>query len=367
MKKALSVLLSLVLLVGSLAVLPTAAKGTSEPVTLYLGGAEAGQGETLWAPIWLGADSHLVNLDMVMEYDTDKLKFSGQEDSVQGDIWKGDVACNEPEVGRLKIAAAKSGNGYTQAGLLMKIAFEVLDTSASSADITFTVPNIAANVDGEDTKTTVRALTGLTVMSPTKTEYQWGETLDTTGLTVTATYDDGTSGPVSGYVLQGGDNLVAGNNTIRVEYLDQAQTFTVHMAPPEEADAEITTKASRLEFVLGEEVDLTGLTVTLTYMDGSTKVVSEGLTAQWDTAATGEVTVTVLYQGQALVTYPVSVFAPGDVNNDGSINSKDARLVLQYAVSATTLTELQVKLAEVNADTSVDSKDARWILQKAVS
>lgn len=57
----------------------------------------------------------------------------------------------------------------------------------------------------------------------------------------------------------------------------------------------------------------------------------------------------------------------GDVNNDGSINSTDASLVLeQYGLLSTgknaTITENQLKAGNVNDDSSVDSSDASAIL-----
>ncbi len=58
---------------------------------------------------------------------------------------------------------------------------------------------------------------------------------------------------------------------------------------------------------------------------------------------------------------------PGDVNGDGSVNSSDARLVLQASVEAVTLTEQEALRADVTGDGAVNSTDARWILQAAVS
>ncbi len=62
-----------------------------------------------------------------------------------------------------------------------------------------------------------------------------------------------------------------------------------------------------------------------------------------------------------------AVVGDGDVNGDGVVDSKDARLVLQYAVEAVDLTEEQQVAANVNGDTVIDSKDAREILKRAVS
>lgn len=56
----------------------------------------------------------------------------------------------------------------------------------------------------------------------------------------------------------------------------------------------------------------------------------------------------------------------GDVNNDGSINSADALLVLQSSVGSKTLTSAQKTAADVTKDSKINSADALKILQYSV-
>ncbi len=58
----------------------------------------------------------------------------------------------------------------------------------------------------------------------------------------------------------------------------------------------------------------------------------------------------------------------GDVNSDGNINSRDAMLILQYAVDPVgySLSQTQLMAADVNNDTEVNSRDALFVLQKSV-
>ena len=56
-------------------------------------------------------------------------------------------------------------------------------------------------------------------------------------------------------------------------------------------------------------------------------------------------------------------FTLGDVNDDGSIDSTDARWALQHYVGLRTLDSTQFLAADVNFDNLVDSSDARMILQ----
>ena len=57
---------------------------------------------------------------------------------------------------------------------------------------------------------------------------------------------------------------------------------------------------------------------------------------------------------------------PGDVNGDGSVNSSDARLILQYTVELAVFSDRMLAAADVNGDSAVNSTDARIVLQQAV-
>ena len=56
----------------------------------------------------------------------------------------------------------------------------------------------------------------------------------------------------------------------------------------------------------------------------------------------------------------------GDVNEDDSIDSSDASLVLQSYVNLIQLTDTQKLAADVNKDSDIDSSDASLILQHYV-
>ena len=53
----------------------------------------------------------------------------------------------------------------------------------------------------------------------------------------------------------------------------------------------------------------------------------------------------------------------GDINRDGSIDSADAQLALQYSVGNTTLTDLGRRAADVNEDGVIDASDSLLINQ----
>ena len=55
---------------------------------------------------------------------------------------------------------------------------------------------------------------------PTKTEYMVGEDFDPTGMVVTAVYEDGTSEPITNYIIFRGDKLVQGQADVTIQYDD---------------------------------------------------------------------------------------------------------------------------------------------------
>ena len=53
----------------------------------------------------------------------------------------------------------------------------------------------------------------------------------------------------------------------------------------------------------------------------------------------------------------------GDVNDDGKINARDAKLVMQHFTKKITLTEEEQKRAEVSGDGKINARDAKLIMQ----
>jgi len=79
---------------------------------------------------------------------------------------------------------------------------------------------------GPDPEPEGPALDSITVTPPTKTDYTVGDELDTTGMVVTAKYNDDTTKTVTG-TLSGYDKTKAGTQTITVTFEGKTATFTV--------------------------------------------------------------------------------------------------------------------------------------------
>ena len=67
---------------------------------------------------------------------------------------------------------------------------------------------------------------------PTKTEYKAGEDFDPTGMEVTAVYEDGTSEPITNYIIFRGDKLVQGQADVTIQYDDGSGSSDVKVNLP---------------------------------------------------------------------------------------------------------------------------------------
>ena len=142
---------------------------------------------------------------------------------------------------------------------------------------------------------------------PTKLKYKNGESFDSSGLVVTATYSDGTVQETTDYTLSSPDMSSAGTKTVTITYDGQTATFDIEVIAI--SKIEITTLPNKLEYRKNETLDTTGLVVSTVWTDGSKEVLADGYTvSELDSAETGEKTITVTYQ-TFTATFTVEVVA----------------------------------------------------------
>ncbi len=115
--------------------------------------------------------------------------------------------------------------------------------------------------------------------NPTKTEYFVGETLNTTGLVLLATYNNGTTRDItSDYTCTPTKLDTAGEQTIKVSYYGKTCEFKVTVKPVELVKIEVAEEPTKTTYYVGETLDTTGLLLTLYYSDGSTSGATSGYT-----------------------------------------------------------------------------------------
>lgn len=145
---------------------------------------------------------------------------------------------------------------------------------------------------------TENRLTGIEITkTPTKTEYFQGESLNLNGLEVMVSYEDGSNETVSGYSVSGFDNANPGLQTITVTYNGFSDTFTVTVKEKQLTGIEITATPNKLNYYVGQSLDLTGMQVMASYNDGTKVQVNDYAVTGYDPAKSGPQTVTVSYGG----------------------------------------------------------------------
>jgi hypothetical protein len=157
------------------------------------------------------------------------------------------------------------------------------------------------------------ALQSIAVTSqPTKTVYTQGEALNLSGLVVTGTYADGTSkaetvgiANVSGYNAN-----TTGTQTLTVTLNGKTATFTVTVNAGGAVlqSIAITSPPTKTVYAPGEALNLSGLVVTGTYTNGTTKTETVGIAdiSGYDANTTGTQTLTVTVGGKTAI-FTVSV------------------------------------------------------------
>lgn len=112
--------------------------------------------------------------------------------------------------------------------------------------------------------------------APDKTEYEAGENFDPAGMTVAAVYDDEHEEAITGFTVEGGENLTVDTKTVTVKYTVEGKTFSATQAitvNAPETEMEIYTAADLVSFankvkagkttlkgILMANIDMTGVT-----------------------------------------------------------------------------------------------------------
>lgn len=152
-----------------------------------------------------------------------------------------------------------------------------------------------------------KTLTGIVITKkPDKLTYLEGEAFDKTGIVVTASYNNGTTETVTDYQVSG-YNSTPGTKTITVSYQGKTASFTVTVAPKSLRSIAITKKPTKLTYIEGEQLNLSGLVVTASYDNGTSGTVT-GYQVSGYTSTPGTKTITITYGGKS-ATFTVTVQA----------------------------------------------------------
>lgn len=130
---------------------------------------------------------------------------------------------------------------------------------------------------------------------PFKTDYIEEQELDLTGICVIANYNNGVSEEINDYSVSMFDNTAYGMQTIVLTYQDKTATFALTVAQKQMTQLAITSMPQQITYVKGQELDLTGMTVTASYDNGKIEAIEDYEVTGFDNTLTGRQTVIIQY------------------------------------------------------------------------
>ena len=239
-----------------------------------------------------------------------------------------------------------TGEPFDQTGLTLTATYNNGNTETISSGIECTgfssatagQKTVTASYGGKSTTFTVEVKaivpTGITVKTaPNKTEYFVGDSYDGTGLVVNVTYNNGTNKDITtGFTTSGFSSATAGKNTVTVSYEGFTATFDVTIKAVELTGIEIAKQPNKTTFNTGDELDTTGLVLTLKYNNGTIGTTDTGYTVSgYNTDTAGEQTITVTYQGFT-ATYKVTLIQSyADYTEvDAAISAANAKIATGF-------------------------------------
>ena len=163
---------------------------------------------------------------------------------------------------------------------------------------------------------------------PTKNEYYIDESLDKTGLVVTATFE---ARPYERNVTNKCtfeyDFSTPGNKTVTIKYGGLSTSFNVTVQNIDLVRIDITDFPIKTEYQVGETFDTTGLAVTATYSNGHTADVTDNCTYEYDFSSAGNKEVTIRCGEKTTSLFITVKAAP---KPDEPTNKTDMKTILIY-------------------------------------
>lgn len=148
--------------------------------------------------------------------------------------------------------------------------------------------------------TVTNKVTGIMVsVPPTKTMYVPGQTFDSTGMVVSAIYENGAYQAITGYTITDG-TIAEGQSNVTISYKDPEtnKVFTttqkIKIGSGMES-LEITTPPTKIIYGVGNAFDPTGMEVKVHYSNGKSKVITNYTIVNGSSLTADQTSVTISY------------------------------------------------------------------------
>lgn len=212
---------------------------------------------------------------------------------------------------------------------------------------------------------TAKELVGIEIESePEKKIYKQGEGFSPKGLKVNGIYSNDTKSAIDDYYLNNieGFSKTAGTKTIEVEYKGFKKYFTVEVSEKYVKDIEITKLPEKTSYVIGQELDLSGMVVEAVYDNGISEKITAYSAGGYNPQTEGEQEIKIGYSGiyksfNVNVEKPDVYELPGDLDGSGARDIFDLITLNKYIDGKIVLDDEAKYAADVDGDGFIDVRD----------
>ena len=153
------------------------------------------------------------------------------------------------------------------------------------------------------------SLKSITVKTPpTKIEYFAGEEFEKKGMEIEANFVDGTKKLVTDYTIIDGETLKQGQKSVTISYQGKTVSQQITVKANSVLKIEIIENAKKLNYVVGQNFDSTGMKVKATYENGLEKEIKNYTIKDGKNLKEGQKTVTIEFEGKT-ATQSITVVA----------------------------------------------------------
>lgn len=187
-------------------------------------------------------------------------------------------------------------SGMTNGGNINHIGKQIITFMFGNKSADFEIEVIGIKVDKI-------VLTSL----PNKTNYIEGQSLDLSGMVITAVMNNGLENTISNGYSVSGYSSKPGKHTVTVSYFQKNATFEVEVAEKRLVSVVLNSLPYKLEYISGQKFDDSGMQIIATYDNGEVTVAEDYKISGFDdTPGIKNIVITI---GEKQVSFPIKVVA----------------------------------------------------------
>ena len=208
----------------------------------------------------------------------------------------------------------EAGDSFDKTGMVITVTYDDASTrevtNYNCSPVVLSKDDTYVTISYREMMTTVTTTQPVTVKNllkkiqiitpPTETAYEIGDTIDLTGMVVYAFYSDGTSHEISNYTYSPHVVSSASDTEVTITYTEDGITKTAIQDitvgnTPNLVSIAVSTPPTKVTYKAGEYFDPSGMVVTATFDNGTTKNVSGYTYSPTRTLQQGDSVITISY------------------------------------------------------------------------